>query len=224
VRNFYKNQSLKTEVFRDFPTKILLSVFALLLASCSFDYGNQDGADKNQPDVVMDNVEYVRVRSGDPVARFQAEHAERFEERRLMALRNFTFEQFEKQTGDVNASGKVGSAEVNTDTGDIRMDDGVRIEVESEDIIILTTQLQWKDKERTLTGGSEDTVDILRENGTGFSGIGFSADARLRKWEFSGSVSGTYIHEESDEDEGAEGAGNAETGEEAETGKGPEDL
>ena len=181
----------------------------LLLASCSFDYGNQEGADKNQPDVVMDNVEYVRVRSGDLVARFLAERAERFEERQLMELRNFTFEQYEKQTGDVNAYGKVGSAEISIDSGDIKMDNGVRIEVESEDIIIQTKQLQWRDKERTLMGGREDTVNIHRENGTSFSGVGFFANARSRTWEFLGSVNGTYIHDEKEDDEDGSAKGAA---------------
>ena len=171
----------------------------ILLASCSFDYGNQEGVDKSQPDVVMNKVEYVRVRSAELQARFMAEQARRFEDRRLMELQDFTFEQFERQTGDVNAYGRAGSAEVKTDSGDIQMDDGVVIEVESEDIIIQTKQLEWKDKERVLMGGRDQTVNILRANGTSFSGIGFSADARNRTWEFFGIVEGTYIHDDEEE-------------------------
>ena len=182
----------------------------LLLSSCSFDYGDQDGADKNQPDIVMDNVEYVRMRSADPQARFQAERVERYEERRVMELRNFSFEQFGNRGEDINAYGMAGSASFEIDTGDIRLGNGVRIEVESEDIIIETDWLEWIDEARTLTSKAEDEVHIYQENGTVFTGIGFHADVRQRSWEFSGSVGGTYIHEDDEEDEEAAGDFDAE--------------
>ena len=182
----------------------LLLFLSLLLASCSFDYGDQGGADKNQPDIVMDNVEYVRVRSADPQARFQAEKLERYEERRIMELRNFSFEQFGNHGEDINASGRAGSASVEIDSGDIRMDNGVRIDVDSEDLAIETRWLEWKDKDRLLTSGEEEEVNIYQENGTAFTGTGFYADARRRIWEFNGSVSGTYIQDDDEEEEEAE--------------------
>ena len=149
----------------------------------------------------MANVEYVRVRSLDPQARLLAERVERYEERRVMELRNFSFEQFGSHGEEVNASGRGGSALFEIDSGDIRMEDGVRIEVESEDIAIETVKLEWKDKERTLTGGPGEEVRVFQDNGTSFTGIGFQSNARTRSWSFTDTVSGTYIH---DDDEGAE--------------------
>ena len=186
------------------PFFVLCSL--LLFASCSFDYGNQDGAEKDQPDITMENVEYVRVRSADPQARFQAERVERYEERRIMELRNFSFEQFGNHGEDVNAFGRAGSATVEIDTMDIRMDNGVRIDVESEDIAIETKWLEWKDTARTLTGGDEEEVNVYQDNGTMFTGINFQADARRRSWEFSGAVSGTYIHDDDEDEEETAGA------------------
>ncbi|MDR1587986.1 MAG: LPS export ABC transporter periplasmic protein LptC [Treponema sp.] len=188
---------------RRFDFSLLTSTFFLsvfLFAGCSFDYGPQDSSDSNQPDIVMDNVEYVRMRNADPVARFQAERAERYEERRVMELRNFSFEQFGNHGADVNAYGRAGSASVELESGDIRMGDGVRIEVESEDFTIETRQLEWKDKARTLIGGSADEVNVSRANGTKFTGIGFSADARRQTWEFAEGVGGTYIHDDEEEE------------------------
>jgi LPS export ABC transporter protein LptC len=181
----------------------LLTILTLL-ASCSFDYGNQEGADKNQPDIVMENVEYVRVRSADPQARFQAERLERYEDRGIIELRNFSFEQFGSGGEEVNAYGRAGSASVEIDSGDIRMDDGVRIDVDTEDLAIETKWLEWKDKDRTLTGGEGEEVNIYQESGTDFTGIGFRADARRRTWEFTGNVSGTYIQDDDDEEEDEE--------------------
>ena len=193
--------------------------FVMLLASCSFDYGNQGNGDKNLPDIVMENVEYVRVRSADPQARFQAERAERYEERRLMELRNFSFEQFGSHGEEVNAFGRAGSASVEIDSGDIRLDGGVRIEVESEDLAIETKRLEWKDKPRTLTGGPQEEVNVFQPDGTSFSGVGFSADARRRTWEFSGGVSGTYVHEDDEEEDGQVEGGETAAAEEAALGE-----
>jgi len=170
------------------------------LAACSFDYGDRTGAgDRDTPDIVMENVEYVRVRAADIQARFLAERAERFEDRQIMELRNFSFEQFEQ--GDVNAFGRAGSASVELDSLDIFMTDGVRLEVESEEIAIETRRLEWRDTTRILLGGNEDEVHISRDDGTAFAGMGFRADARQRTWEFSGAVIGTYVHEDDEEEQ-----------------------
>jgi LPS export ABC transporter protein LptC len=175
-------------------------VCSLFFGACSFDYGNTSGADKNQPDLIMDNVEYVRIRSLDPQARLQAERVERYEERRVMELRNFSFEQFDSHDGEVNAYGRAASALYRIDTGDISMENGVRLEVESEDIAIETSRLEWKDKERMLSGGEDDEVHIFQDNGTSFTGIGFQSNVRSRTWSFSDTVSGTYTHEDDDDD------------------------
>ena len=181
-------------------------MLTLLFASCSFDYGNQDGADGSQPDIIMESVEYVRVRSADPQARFQAERLERYEARRIMELRNFSFEQFGNHGEDVNAYGRAGSASVEIDSGDIHMDNGVRIEVDSEDFAIETRWLEWKDNDRILATGEEDEVNIFQNDGTSFTGIGLYADVRRRTWEFWGSVGGSYTYDDEEEEEQTETA------------------
>jgi LPS export ABC transporter protein LptC len=175
------------------------SLLIFFLASCSFNYGSEE-SDKSLPDIVMENVEYVRMRDADPQARFQAERAERYEERRIMELLNFSFEQFGSQVEDVNASGRAGSGTVEIDSGDIRMDNTVRIEVESEDISIETLWLEWKDNDGLLFGGDEEEVVIEQQSGTTFTGIGFRADAKRRTWEFSSIVEGTFIHNDGEEE------------------------
>jgi LPS export ABC transporter protein LptC len=148
----------------------------------------------------MNEVEYVRVRDGYPVVRFEAETAERYEESQRMALKNFSFEQFESRGEEVTAVGGAGIAEIQLESGNIHMTDGVRIDVDSEDISIATAILDWQDDERLLSGGENAEVDIQRSDGTSFSGWGFSANARKRTWTFMSGVAGTYIHTD-DEDE-----------------------
>jgi LPS export ABC transporter protein LptC len=181
---------------------IICILFFLITLSCTFDYGESDSSERELPDLVMLNVEYIRVRSADPIARVQAERAERYEKQGVMKLENFTFEQYGDKGHEVNTQGGAGNASVDINSGDITMTNGVKLEVESEDIVIETSQLEWKDETHILSTGEEDEVDIYRENGTHFTGIGLTANARTRFFEFLNGVGGTYIQEEDESEEG----------------------
>jgi len=184
--------------------KKILTCFCCFLflsaVSCSFNYGESESSGIELPDLVMENVEYVRVRSADPIARIQAERAERYEKQGVMKLQQFSFEQYGNRGEEINSSGSGGNAEVNINSGDIFMDNGVRLEVASEDIIIETFQLEWKDEPRVFSTGEDNNVYIFRQNGTSFIGTGLSADARRRTWEFTGAASGTYIQDDDEEE------------------------
>jgi LPS export ABC transporter protein LptC len=179
----------------------ILTLLGILFFSCSFNYDTSPEEDKSQPDIIMRDVEYIRIRGGDPVARFRAESAERYEDRQTMNLSNFSFDQFESHGSEINASGSARDASVELDSGNIRMNGDVRIAVDSEDITIETAGLEWRDKEKLLSANPDAPVEILRSDGTRFTGVGFSADTRSRTWEFSGGVSGSYIDEDEEEEE-----------------------
>ena len=132
--------------------------------------------------------------------RFRAEYAERWEDLQIMDISDFSFEQFENHGETVNAEGAAGTAKIRLDSGDVSLGGGVRINIESEDITIITGELEWRDREKTLAAGSEDEVEIERSDGTIFTGRGFSADARSRTWAFSGEVRGTYVEKEDEEE------------------------
>ncbi|MDR2784698.1 MAG: LPS export ABC transporter periplasmic protein LptC, partial [Treponema sp.] len=153
------------------------------------------------------DVEYVRVRDGDPQVKFRAERAERYENRQLMELRNFSFEQFSNHGGEIDSTGRAAAARVELDSGNIGIFGGVSLSVDSEDITIETETLDWQDKERQLSGNAEAPVRILRDDGTSFRGWGFKANTRSRNWEFTGPVGGSYVHED-DEDEASDGEEN----------------
>jgi LPS export ABC transporter protein LptC len=188
---------------------VIFSLFFFLfsLFSCTFDYGDLEAAERELPDLVMVNVEYVRVRSADLQARFSAERAERYEKQGVMKIHNFSFEQYGERGEEVNAFGSAVNATVDIDTGDVYMEDGVRLEVESEDIIIEADQLEWLDDPRILSTNEDVEVHILRENGTHFIGIGLHVDARRREWEFFGNVGGTFIQndDDSESEDGVDG-------------------
>jgi LPS export ABC transporter protein LptC len=168
---------------------------------CSFDYGESESSGEEQPDLVMENVEYVRVRSADPKAKFQAERAERYEIQGVMKIQNLTFEQYGGRGEETNALGSAGYASVEIKSGDIFMNRNVRIEVETEDIIIETSQLEWKDEPHTLSTPEENEVIISKDNGTSFTGTGLYVESRSRQWEFKGSANGLFIHDDDIEED-----------------------
>jgi LPS export ABC transporter protein LptC len=183
---------------RPFPFLLLVSGLCLFwtLAACSFDYGFGGGEDLGLPDMEMDDVEYVRVRNGEPQVRFRAERAERYEDRQLMELRNFYFEQFTDHGETVDSAGRASSARVELDSGNIGISGGVSLSVDSENITIETESITWKDRERQLSAGPEDLVRISRDDGTSFQGLGFKANTRSRDWEFSGASNGVYVEDD----------------------------
>ncbi len=173
---------------------LLLTALLPFWTACSFEYGaGETAADGEQPDIVMTDLEYVRVRNGEAVLRFQADSAERFEKAETMRVTELQFEQFGADGGEPDATGSAGSAEIDLATGDVRLRDGVRIAVPAEDMTLQTEALRWQDEPRYLAGGAGEPVLIERSDGTTIRGTGFSADARARTWQFSAGVSGVYV-------------------------------
>jgi LPS export ABC transporter protein LptC len=111
-----------------------------------------------------------------------------------MKLSNFSFTQFNKDEEDT--SGFAGSGTINLDSKDVLLNEGVYIDATSEDMQISTESLNWKDEAKVLDAGTTEEVLIERPDGTILKGSGFSADLRTRTWEFSGGISGIYVHEE----------------------------
>jgi LPS export ABC transporter protein LptC len=185
---------------RDFHFTACVFLIAALTA-CSFDYGAVSAEDDALPNVVMNDVQYVRVKDGSPQVRFEAEGAERYEKRQTMELKNFSFEQFNTAADDINAIGHAGNASVQLESGNIHMENGVRIQVDSEDIAIETQTLDWQDQTRQISAGSGEPVEIHRLDGTKFTGWGFSADVRHRTWAFTDGVQGIYIDTDDDDEE-----------------------
>jgi LPS export ABC transporter protein LptC len=181
-----------------------LAVLAVFfpLWGCSFDYG-MTTLEGEYPDLVMEDADYVRVRDGDPIVRIKAKQVERYDKRQTMELKNFSFEQFEDHGETVNAVGHAGNAAVDLNSGDVRLSGKVTISVDSEDLIIETDAIEWKDKERSLTSQEDVEVDIYRSDGTSFTGRGFSANLRSRTWGFSGGAEGIYTQDDDEEDEAA---------------------
>ena len=145
-----------------FYRMMTLLIAALVLGGgCTFDYGNQEEEESTLPDIVMEDLDYVRVRSGSVQARFKAERAERYDRRRTMELAGVHFEQYNLATGELDAKGTAGKAEVELANNNITLENGIDLSVESEEITLETEWLAWDDKKRELKGKEDGAVVIF---------------------------------------------------------------
>jgi LPS export ABC transporter protein LptC len=172
---------------------------AILYTSCSFNYNDAAPEEYNFPDITMEELEYVRVRDGELIARLEAKLGERYEDKHLMSLTEYKFEQYNAGDGKIDAIGNGGNAEVEIVSGNISMKKGVKIQVDSEDFYLETMELDWQDKPKTLTGNENSPVNITINDGSNIQGSNFFADVRSRTWVIGSDVHGTYVYDDKDD-------------------------
>ena len=187
----------KTEVLK--KTQIFALLCPILIAACSFDYDTVSQKD-DDPNLIMENVEYVRITNGNPEVQVKADELRRYEAKHILELDEFSFEQFnaapegQEAIPDVNARGKAAAAHLETDTNNFVIRGGIAIEVVSEDITLETSELSLQNNDRLLN--APGFVHITRSDGTTLKGTGFSADVRKRNWEFESAVEGTVVDDD----------------------------
>ncbi len=183
-------------ILPQYVRNFILPVAILLVApACSFDYSSVSESKSEGPDLVMQDVDYVRVRDGKIALHMQADQIDRFEKKRLLQVQNIRFEQFSKENSSPEAVGSAGYAQFWTATSDASFAEGVRITVSSENLSVESSTLQWNNDQKKLFGPQNDQVLLKRKDGSILSGKGFSADGRSKSWTFAGPVSGVYQEE-----------------------------
>jgi LPS export ABC transporter protein LptC len=165
---------------------------ALGAASCSFDYGDADAGENSRPDITMKNVEYMRMKNGEPQVKLQAVQAERYDKKNVMNLEDYQFDQYDPQ-GGVDAAGEGGKASVDLSKLAVSMEEGIKINVESEDITMRTEALNYNDTTKQLDAPQDELVTIDRSDGTSFQGTGLQADVRARTFAFEQGASGIWV-------------------------------
>jgi len=177
-------------------------LFLFLITACSFTYDTVS-QNEDEPNLVIENAEYVRIANGNPEIRVKTEKLRRYEAKHTMELDGFSFEQYntapegQEAIPDINARGKADMARMETDTNNVLIRGNISINVVSEDITLETSELSWQDKDRLLN--APGTVDITRSDGTTLKGEGFSADVRSRSWEFESAVEGSVVEKETEQ-------------------------
>jgi LPS export ABC transporter protein LptC len=177
----------------------LCVALTVTFAACSFDYDlNEEAA--NGPDIIMRDIDYVRMVNANPFVQFKAEEARQYAKNHSMEMDTFSFEQFNsipsgsEQKPEVNVRGEGVSAKIQTDTGNVNISGGVSIDVLSEEISIKTPTLIWQNEERLLK--APEYVELSKSDGTKISGRNFTADTRKRSWQFESDIKGEIVEAE----------------------------
>jgi LPS export ABC transporter protein LptC len=177
---------------------LVLIFSAIFYSSCTFVYGDDQSEEYIYPELTMENLDYIRMRNGEMVARLKADIGNRYESKHVMELSNYQFEQYDTNTDEIDAEGDGGAASIDIISNNVQMKEGVKIQVDSEDFSLRASDLDWQDKQKVLSGSENSPVTINRSNGTEINGTGFHSDLRSRTWVFNSDVNGTYVTDEED--------------------------
>jgi LPS export ABC transporter protein LptC len=179
---------------------IYVIVGIVVLGGCSFNYDDESAKEFTLPEISFEKLDYTRVKDGHRLAHLTAEQGDQYDKKHIMEIKDYRFEQFERDTEKVDATGNGGSASIDMQSSDVDMTNDVTVKVDSEDYNLHATDLRWDDEEKHLSTGDETPVKVTRSNGTVVNGKGLSADVRSRTWTFRSGVDGTYVNDEDDED------------------------
>lgn len=173
-----------------------MALVTAIAGGCTLDYGAlEEESSTNTPDLVMTDVEYVRVQDGKPVIRLQAESISRYDQAKRMDVDQPRFSQFDAD-GAEGARGGASSASINTETGDVSLKGAVVLSIPEEDVDLETDRLDWQDANRILAGDAKSPLMVKRKDGSYLTGSGFRVDSRSKQWSFSERASGTYVDED----------------------------
>jgi LPS export ABC transporter protein LptC len=171
---------------------------ALILGSCSLDYGESQLADEiseDIPDSILTEVSHTVVR--DNVVRFRitADRAETFADENRQYLTNVGFTEYGPD-GAVRTDGTAESANFQTDTEDVELTGSLEFYSHADDAWLQADFLYWDSDERSLTSRPEDPVALEKGDGTSVVGQGFTAELDQSLIIFSGGVNGTIVDSE----------------------------
>lgn len=173
---------------------VALACCALL--SCSLDYGtglaNELGADV--PDTVVTDFSHTVVENGSPRFRIEAIRAESYESLSMMKLEGVRFTEYVADgSGAMAVQGRADSAIFHTDTESAELSGSVSFKSVHEGVTVTSGYLKWDGQSKVLESRAETVTELRKDDGSGLSGSGFSADAARRSFVFRNGAVGRYV-------------------------------
>ncbi len=179
----------------NYSTAAAVVVVLLLLISCSFDYGSKKETSNGKiPDFVLEKTSYTIERTGEHAIIFTADSLEMFESDHTAKLDMVTFIQQDDSLVELS-SGSCISVEINTNSLDAVLSGNIEVFSPSKGILLKADHLNWDNSTSLLSGGADDEVSIIYENGSKVRGVGFRGDFSLNIFEFQKILEGTMHYE-----------------------------
>ncbi|HKK64914.1 MAG TPA: LPS export ABC transporter periplasmic protein LptC [Clostridia bacterium] len=177
------------------PQLICLLAALLLGGGCSLNYSESEMAEslsEELPNSIIRNYRFVDIRSGRSSFRIYAAEARMYHKAHKTELKDLFFQEINAE-GKVVTEGEAARATIFTQTDDVEMHGDISFSGAAQEATIISNYLFWNNEERRLEGNPDQTVTIIKADGSRIRGKGFSADAAGQRVEFSEAVEGIYV-------------------------------
>jgi len=177
------------------PQLICLLAALLLGGGCSLNYSESEMAEslsEELPNSIIRNYRFVDIRSGRSSFRIYAAEARMYHKAHKTELKDLFFQEINAE-GEVVTEGEAARATIFTQTDDVEMHGDISFSGAAQEATIISNYLFWNNEERRLEGNPDQTVTIIKADGSRIRGKGFSADAAGQRVEFSEAVEGIYV-------------------------------
>ena len=157
----------------------------LMLLSCSFapEEAMMGGRPAEYPDMRFENTRYILGLDGMEPFHIEAALIEHYDAAKRAYITDATFSQ-QSDENELLFSGAFGSAEVDTETHNISMNNGVFIRNYSDDFTIETEELTWDNEHKEASSGLDVMVTITMKEHDILRGTGFRGDFSSATFEF----------------------------------------
>lgn len=174
---------------------VVIVLFLLSLASCTFNYGDGTGLGPAIPDMVLTDVSALRYEDARLSMVLSADTLEMYDSDNVWAGERVSFTQYSRDDPEtIEAEGSAGFLLVNQDDEVYSLGDGLSFHLTGDDLFFTARDLQWTKKAHRLCGSANGEVSIEESDGSVIRGTGFVADTLARVYEFGDPVSGQLVN------------------------------
>lgn len=177
---------------------ILLSLLCLISASaCRFDYNESIMAEdlsEEVPDTILENFAQVMVKDTVPTFYIEAAKSSSYGKRKETLFEGVHFQEYDKE-GVVITDGQADRAKMFNDTESVELWGNLFFYSQREEASLEGEYLFWDNEESTLSGKSDDRIQIIEDAGSIITGKGFFADSKTKSIKFENQVSGMWKDE-----------------------------
>ncbi len=174
---------------------------ALLAASCSFDYGKENGLTAEQiPVMSFQGLKQTGIKDGRKQYVMQSGGAEVYSIKKQTRLKNFQFEEYDSQ-GTVASSGHADEAVISTATNDAEIHGQLKAYDSGRGVTLETGAggLTWANEDRILKTTQGTSVKLTKEDGSEIDGQGLVLDLGSNRLELQQGIQGTWTPENKDD-------------------------
>jgi len=175
---------------------LLISLFLILLLSCSFNPNEelQNIGLNRLADLKLYNTTYKVVNDDSPPIVIEAKKIEIYKKEKKVIITEAVFNQYEKENKHL-MSGSFGLGEIDTDTNEMKLSDGVILNHLEEQLSIISDYLYWDNKNQIVSGTDENRVKLINKEHDIIIGRGFKGDFSSATFEFQFLEEGVLVYD-----------------------------